>query len=249
MMKLVLVFLSLILSGFSWADGHLAIEGAVANSDRPEADTARDANRKPAEILEFFGIEAGIKVLDIFAGGGYYSEILSYPVGVNGSVTLYNSGSWDGFVGAVVAERLAGSRLPNVESVVAEPNAANFMVSNYDAAIFVLGFYDLYYASEGWPAIDADSFMSAIFDSVKPDGVIGIVDHAATLGVSVEVANTLHRIDPSVIRHDLDQAGFFFEGESDVLRNPENGRITAMSDPEIRGKTDRVVYLFRKPSS
>ena len=93
MMKLVLVFLSLILSGFSWPDGHLAIEGAVANSDRPEADTARDANRKPAEILEFFGIEAGIKVLDIFAGGGYYSEILSYAVGVNGSVTFYNSGS------------------------------------------------------------------------------------------------------------------------------------------------------------
>jgi predicted methyltransferase len=248
MKKLILVFLSLTLSGFSWADGHLAIEGAVANSDRPEADTARDVNRKPVEVLEFFGIEPGMNVLDIFAGGGYYSEILSHAVGANGSVTLYNNGGWDGFVGAGVAERLAGNRLPNVESVVAEPDATNFMANNYDAAVFVLGFHDLYYASEGWPAIDADSFMSAIFDSVKPGGVIGIVDHAATLGVSVEVANTLHRIDPSVIHHDLAQAGFVFEGESDVLRNQEDRRITAMSDPEIRGKTDRVVYLFRKPS-
>lgn len=247
MKKLVLVFLSLTVSSFSWADGHLSIERAVANGDRPEADIARDENRKPAEVLEFIGIEPGMKVLDIFAGGGYYSEILSHAVGADGSVTLYNNGGWDGFVGSGVAERLADNRLPNVESVVAEPDATNFMANTYDAAVFVLGFHDLYYAAEGWPAIDADSFMSAIYDSVKPGGVIGIVDHAATLGVSVEVANTLHRIDPMVIHHDLGQAGFIFEGESDVLRNPEDDRMKSMSDPAIRGKTDRVVYLFRKP--
>jgi predicted methyltransferase len=248
MKKFLLVVGSFALSGLSWADGHLNIERAVANSDRPDADIARDENRKPGEVLEFFGIEPGMKVLDIFAGGGYYSEILSHAVGADGSVTLYNNGGWDGFVGTGVTERLADNRLPNVESVVAEPDATNFMANSYDAAVFVLGFHDLYYAAQGWPAIDADSFMSAIYDSVKPGGVIGIVDHAATLGVSVEVANTLHRVDPLVIHHDLGQAGFIFEGESDVLRNPEDDRIKSMSDPAIRGKTDRVVYLFRKPS-
>lgn len=248
MKKSLLVVAGLALSSLSWADGHLSIERAVANSDRSDADTARDANRKPAEVLEFFGIEPGMKVLDIFAGGGYYSEILSHAVGSEGSVTLYNNGGWDGFVGAGVTERLASNRLPNVESVVAEPDATNFMANSYDAAVFVLGFHDLYYAAQGWPAIDADNFMSAIYDSIKPGGVIGIVDHAATLGVSVDVANTLHRVDPLVIHHDLGQAGFVFEGESDVLRNPEDDRIKSMSDPAIRGKTDRVVYLFRKPS-
>lgn len=248
MKNYLLVIAGLTLSGLSWADGHLNIERAVANGDRPEADTARDANRKPAEVLEFFGIEPGMKVLDIFAGGGYYSEILSHAVGTDGSVTLYNNGGWDGFVGSGVTDRLAGNRLPNVESVVAETDATDFMANTYDAAVFVLGFHDLYYAAQGWPAIDADSFMSAIYDSIKPGGVIGIVDHAATLGVSVEVANTLHRIDPLVIHHDLGQAGFIFEGESDVLRNSADDRIIAMSDPAIRGKTDRVVYLFRKPS-
>ena len=87
MQKLVLAFISLTILGFSWADVHLAIEGAVANSDRPEAATVRDAHRKPVEVLEFFNINLGMKVLDIFAGGGYYSEILSHTVGASGGAT------------------------------------------------------------------------------------------------------------------------------------------------------------------
>lgn len=248
MKKYLLAALALAISCFSWADGHLAIEQAVANEQRPAEDVARDGNRKPVQVLEFFGIEPGMNVLDIFAGGGYYSEILSYVVGPQGKVVLYNNGGWDGFVGAGVAERLADDRLPNVESVVAEANGTNFAANSFDAALFVLGFHDLYFASEGWPAIDADGFLADIYASMKPGGLVGIVDHAATLGVSVEVANTLHRIDPLVIHHDMAQAGFVFEKESDVLRNPEDDRIKPMSDPEIRGKTDRVVYLFRKPS-
>lgn len=246
-MKKLVMLLTLLCTPLVWADGHTSIERAVANSARPEADSARDVNRKPAAVLEFFGIEPGMKVLDIFAGGGYYTEILSYAVGPQGAVTLYNNGGWDGFVGAGVAERLEGNRLANVESVVAEANATSFSANSYDAALFVLGFHDLYYASEGWPAIDADGFISAIYDSLKPGGIVGIVDHAAGLGVSVAVANTLHRIDPAVIRHDMAQAGFKFEAASDVLRNPMDDQLKPMSDESIRGRTDRVVYLFSKP--
>ncbi len=139
----------------SYADNHTAIDSAVANDARPEADSQRDATRKPGEVLEFFGIEPGMRVLDVFAGGGYYTEILSYVVGSAGSVTLYNNGGWDGFVGADVSERLANDRLSNVESVVAEANATDFAANSYDAALFILGFHDLYYADTGWPAIDA----------------------------------------------------------------------------------------------
>ncbi|MFK7863662.1 MAG: class I SAM-dependent methyltransferase [Pseudohongiellaceae bacterium] len=248
MKKIVLAAMIFIVSSASFADGHLAIERAVKNSTRPEADTARDATRKPAEVLEFFGIEEGMKVLDIFAGGGYYSEILSHVVGEQGEVTLYNNGGWDGFVGAGVADRLADDRLPNVKSLVTETDETMFNADYYDAAVFVLGFHDLYYAAEGWPAIDAESFLSAVYDSIKPGGVVGIVDHAATLGVALDVANTLHRIDPLAIQHGMVTAGFILEGESGILRNPDDDRLKSMSDPSIRGNTDRVVYLFRKPS-
>ena len=248
MKKLLLTLTAILLSAQIFADGHTAIERAVANNARPEADSARDTARKPADVLEFFGIEPGMKVLDIFAGGGYYSEILSYAVGTEGSVTLYNNGGWDGFVGAGVEERLESNRLPNVESMVAEANATNFDANSFDAAVFVLGFHDLYYAEESWPAIDADNFLAAIYASIKPGGVLGIVDHGATAGNSVEVANTLHRIDPGVIRFAMAKAGFEFVEESNILRNGGDPLIVPMSDPAIRGNTDRVVHLYRKPS-
>jgi len=147
-----------------------------------------------------------------------------------------------------VEERLANNRLSNVVSVVAEANETGFEPGSFDAALFILGFHDLYYVDDGWPAIDTDAFLSDIYAAIKPGGVMGIVDHAAEPGVSTAVANTLHRIDPGIIRADMAQAGFEFVGEADFLRNPDDNRNLHMGDPSIRGKTDRVVQLYRKPA-
>lgn len=247
--NLLLILSVLTTTVLAFADGHTAIEQAVANQARPDADRQRDVDRRPVQVLEFFEITPGMKVIDVFAGGGYYAEILSYVVGEEGEVALYNNGGWDGFVGEGVEERLAANRLPNVSSVVAEANSLSLQDDYYDAAVFVLGFHDLYYADEpNWPAIDAHDFIARLYALLKPGGVLGIVDHAAEPGVSVAVANTLHRIDPGIIISDLVSAGFEFVGESDLLRNPEDDRNKPMSEPSVRGKTDRVVMKFRKPS-
>ncbi len=188
MKRFILLAALLLTASNIYADGHSAIEQAVANSARPEADTLRDSNRKPAEVLEFFGIEPGMNVLDIFAGGGYYTEILSYLVGDDGKVTLYNNGGWNGFVNTGVTERLANDRLANVESLVAEADEIDFAANSYDAALFVLGFHDLYYVDTIWPAIEPLPFITAIYNSIKPDGLLGIVDHIAEPGgSSIEV--------------------------------------------------------------
>ena len=247
--KTALFVVIFLFAGAVLADGHTAIERAVANDARPDADRQRDADRKPDQVLEFFGIEPDMNVIDIFAGGGYYAEILSYVVGADGEVTLYNNGGWDGFVGTGVEERLEGNRLPNVQSIVMEANELVFEENYYDAAVFVLGYHDLYYEEASWPAIDADDFVARLYGLIKPGGILGIVDHAAESGVSVAVANTLHRIDPGIIRSDLISAGFEFVAESDVLRNRDDDRNKPMSDPTVRGKTDRVVMKFRKPAS
>ncbi|PCJ28725.1 MAG: methyltransferase type 11 [SAR86 cluster bacterium] len=247
--SLLLTFVSSSFCLSVFADGHTAIDRAVSNSARLEEDSDRDAARKPVEVLEFFGIEPGMKILDVFAGGGYYAEILSYIVGAEGEVTLYNNGGWDGFVGQGVVDRLADNRLPNVQSIVMEADEFTLEANHYDAAVFVLGFHDLYYESDpGWPAIDADNFIDRLYGVIKPGGVLGIVDHASEPGVSVAVANSLHRIDPGIIRSDLISAGFVLEEESDILRNQLDNRNIPMSDPSVRGQTDRVVMRFRKPS-
>jgi predicted methyltransferase len=115
--------------------------------------------------------------------------------------------------------------------------------------VFVRGFHDLYYEETSWPAIDAADFVERLYRFLKSGGILGVVNHAAGSGVSVDVANTLHRIDPGIIRSYLISAGFEFVAESDVLRNLGDDRNKPMSDPSVRGKTDRVVMKLTKPAS
>ena len=68
-----------------------AIASAVASEARPAADVARDEGRKPDEVLAFFGIEPGMTVLEVFAGGGYYTQILDGVVGSEGRVLTHNN--------------------------------------------------------------------------------------------------------------------------------------------------------------
>ena len=162
-------------------------------------------------------------------------------------MTLYNNGGWAGFVKTGLDQRLANDRLPNVVSMVAETDATEFEPESYDAALFILGFHDLYYVDTGWPAIDADQFIAAIYDAIKPGGMLGIVDHNAIAGADLNTANTLHRIDPAIIEQKLTAAGFVLEATSDLLRNPDDDRLKPMGDPSIRGRTDRAVQRYRKP--
>lgn len=248
MIKINIIIMLMIVTFSANAEISKNIAAAVANKARPEADVERDDNRKPAEVLSFFGIEPGMKVLDVFAGGGYYTEIVSYLVGPKGKVTLYNNGSWADYVKDEVALRLKGNRLPNVEKLTVEADELNPTENTYDAALFILGFHDLYYVDPkyGWPKIDAPRFLNAIYLSLKPGGIVGIVDHNASTGSPVSSAQDLHRIDPTIIKKGMAQAGFTLVSTSDILQNPSDTLQNSMSDPGIKGKTDRSVMLFRK---
>ena len=120
---------------------------------------------------------------------------------------------------------------------------------DHHTAVFVRGFHDLYYEEASWPAIDAADFVERLCRILKSGGILGVVNCAAGSGVSVDVANTLHRIDPGIIRSDLISAGFEFVAESDVLRKKNDDRNRPISDPSVWGETDRVVVKFRKPAS
>ena len=62
---------------------------AVASETRPEADRESDAGRKPEAVLELFGIQRGDIVLEMWAGGGYYTELLAHVVGESGKVVAH----------------------------------------------------------------------------------------------------------------------------------------------------------------
>ena len=222
---------------------------AVANTSRPEADLVRDAGRKPAEVLAFFGIAPGMSVLDLFSGGGYYAEILSHVVGPEGHIVAHSNSAYLNYVGDEFKARHADNRLANVDVLMAENNELELDADQFDAILMVLSYHDTYWVDpeNGWPKINVPQLHAELFDSLKPGGTLGLIDHYATAGSPRETGGTLHRIDPSIVITDLENAGFVLDAKSDLLRNMEDDHSLGVFDPGVRGKTDRFVLRFKKP--
>ena len=225
------------------------IAAAVASAQRSADNVKLDESRKPAELLSFFGLAPGMQVLDMFGGNRYWAEIMAPAVGPRGKVTVWEPTQfYDDKAKAEFAAFTA--KTPNV-SIVASPFEAPQLPVNFaDFALINLDYHDVYWESAkyGVKRMEPDAFVKMVFAAVKPGGVVGIVDHAATPGGDTrQVVEKLHRIDPAVVRADFERAGFVLEGESDLYRNPADDRSLLVFDPKIRGKTDRFVYKFRKP--
>jgi len=220
---------------------------AVQNESRPEADRARDAGRKPAEVLEFLGIDRDMTVLDLFSGGGYYSEIMAAVVGPGGKVIAQTNEAYLQFVGDEFRDRYANDRLPNVEILMAENNELAIEAGSLDAVMMVLSYHDLFSDNpdQGWPLFDVPALLAEIRQGLKPGGIVGIIDHYAAAGTPTESGNTVHRIDPAIVIAGMEAAGFVLDEQSDILRNADDDYGKSVFDPELRGKTDRFVMRFR----
>jgi len=221
---------------------------ALASPSRLEADYARDAGRKPDQVLDFLGVGRGMAVLDLFAGGGYYTEILSHVVGDNGHVVSHSNEAYLNFVGEEFALRHAAGRLPNVDVLMAENNELQLDESEFDAILLVLAYHDTYFANpkSGWDKIDVPKLLAELHKGLKDDGFVGIVDHYAEAGAPRETGGTVHRIDPQIVIADMEAAGFVCIGKSNLLRNLNDDYSKNVFDPEIRGKTDRFILQFKK---
>ena len=222
---------------------------ALSHPDRRAGDSDRDQSRKPDKVLAFFGVEPGMTVLDLFSGGGYYSELISYVVGPEGGVVSHTNSAYLNFVGEEFEARHGGGRLANVEVLMAENNELVLPAGAFDAVTLILTYHDIFYVDpdNGWPKIDGPKLLAEIYKSMKPGAVLGIVDHYAEAGSPRETGNSVHRIDPGIVISELETAGFMFDGKSNILRNMDDDYSKIVIDPAIRGKTDRFVLRFRRP--
>jgi predicted methyltransferase len=226
------------------------LAAAVAARARPADATALDAVRKPAEVLRFMGLRRGDRVLDYFTGSGYYAEIMARAVGPSGLVVGWNSA---GFMRNERVRTALGEihqRSPNTFFYGTPATAIAFPPASFDFAMLHLVYHDAYWESGrfGVPRIDPATVTRAVWDAVRPGGTVAVIDHVANPGrdTRAEVEAT-HRIDPAVLRADFERAGFVLEAESDLLRNPQDDRSVNVFEPSIRGRTDRIVYRFRRP--
>lgn len=225
------------------------IAAALADARRPAGDLETDTRRKPREVLAFFGIAPGMTVLDMYSGGGYYAEILSYLVGEQGAVHAHNNTPYLRWLAEPIAERYKDDRLPNVQRFTAENNELALPAATFDAVLMVLSYHDVYHVDQenGWARIDGPAMLAQLYQAMKPGAVLGIVDHAAAAGAPPETGDSLHRIDPALARADIEAAGFVFEAASDVLANPQDDHTLHTFSDQMRGRTDKFVFRFRKP--
>ena len=220
-----------------------ALRAAIETDARPEADRARDQDRKPFEVLSFFGIEPGMHVADMAGGDGYYTEILARYVGPEGRVYIQNNKLVvEKFIGKPLTERLARLAMDNVKRLDTEFDDPGLPAGELDAVLMFLFYHDTY-----WMGTDRARMNKAIFDALKPGGVFAVIDHHAVAGTGDKHVKDIHRIEPELVKQDILAAGFVLDGESDLLRHPDDDRTRNVFADGLRGKTDQFMLRFRKP--
>ncbi|WP_309644315.1 methyltransferase [Phenylobacterium sp.] len=224
-----------------------AVVAAVADKGRPEADTKRDADRKPAEMLEFADVKAGQKVADFNPGVGYFTRIFAKTVGPKGKVYAV--------INQPPANAPPPAAPPPIRAIAADAVYGNIEVVQAGFTAFSLPEpVDLFWTAQNYHDLhlkrfnlDVAAVNKQIFNSIKPGGHYVILDHAAPAGTALDAADTVHRIDPAIVRKEVEAAGFKFVGESKVLRTDKDDYSKSVFDPSLRGHTDQFIYKFQRP--
>jgi predicted methyltransferase len=224
---------------------------AVANPARSAGDVKRDTLDHPAEVLRLAGIKPGSTVVDFMAGGGYYSELLSYVVGPSGHVLMLNNAPWDRWADGHWQKRIANHRLPNVEHRTVDLDDMKLGAGTVDAVLMMKVYHDLYWVDkdqQNWPKVDVPKVLDQLTRALKPGGVLLLVDHSAKAGTGNTAAGSLHRIEEAYARKDFESHGLELVGHTDALRRPDDTRELLSYEGPGAGKTDRFVMVFRKKS-
>lgn len=223
------------------SDGSPTIAKALADPAR--ADQANDdARRQAAAVVAFSGVKPGWRVVDYLPGQGYWTRIFTGVVGPTGHVYAL----WPSVAGAganATIDALNGRKLGNVTA--ARDPAMITLDKPADLVWTVQNYHDIPNGGRGEAALNA--FNAAVFKALKPGGTYVVIDHVAPAGSGLSDTETLHRIDPAIVKKEVLAAGFTFAGESKVLANPKDDHSLKVFDPAIRGHTDQFVYKFRKP--
>jgi predicted methyltransferase len=227
----------------------VSIAAAVAASDRSPDNVKLDEGRKPVEVLQFLGLKPGMHVLDLFGANAYWAEIMAPVVGLKGHDTIWEPKQFYSDKTKASFEAFAAKH-PNVSILVSPFEAPELPKNSADFVILNDNYHDVYWQNEkyGIPKMEPDAFVKAVYSAVKPGGVIGVIDHIANPNDDTRATvEKYHRIDPNVVKADFERAGFQLVKSGDMLRNPADDHNVLVFDPKVRGKTDRFVFLFKKP--
>jgi len=214
----------------------------IAAPDRSDADRETDKRRDPVKLLAFTGVRPGMKVLDMGAGGGYSTELMGRGTAPNGMVYGQNAADVSARAQERLAARMQTAAMKNTVSLVRpfdDPLPAD--VHDLDLITFFFFYHDTTYME-----VDRAAMNRKLYAALKPGGLLVIADHSAKPGDGTSVGKTLHRIEESVLRREVEAAGFKLVAEADFLRHPEDARDFNVNRPT--GPVDEFVLKFQKPN-
>jgi predicted methyltransferase len=215
---------------------------AIADPLRPADEVARDPLRHPAEMLAFAQVKEGDRIADIRPEEGYFTRLFARAVGGAGRVYAFVPNQTAAREN-VHADTLAAA-YPNVNRITGDLDAMTFP-EPLDVVFTAQEYHDFVIPRFG---VDVAKMNAAAFAALKPGGLYVIIDHQAAPGAGTSVVGTLHRIEGSALRAQVEAAGFVFDGETSAVANPDDDHSLNVFDPAIRGKTDQFVYRFKKPN-
>lgn len=213
----------------------------LAAPDRSDADRKNDIRRKASELLAFTGVRPGMKVLDMATGGGYSTELMARAAGATGVV--YGQEAPNGPPGGIKAYE-ARAKTPAMQKVIRlmrpydDPVPAE--VKDFDLITFFFEYHEMERAKA-----DRAKMNRRFFEILKPGGILVVTDHSARSGDGIAQGATLHRVEESLVRREIEAAGFRLIAEGNFLRSPTDKRdITVFKNPV---PNDEFVLKFQKP--
>ena len=213
----------------------------LAAPDRSDADRAADKRRDPLPFLIFAGLRPGMKVLDMGAGGGYSTELAARAVAPDGIVYAQNPPDLPERPKAAFEARM---KTPAMKNVVADIKPFDDPippdVHDLDLVTFLFFYHDTTYMN-----VDRAAMNRKLFQVLKGGGFLLIADHSALPGQGASAGKTLHRIEESTLRQEVEAAGFKLVAEGDFWRNPNDTHDFPSYKPNM--PVDNFVLKFQKP--
>ena len=222
------------------------VAAALGADARPEADRARDRNRRPLETLEFFRLEDDMRVLELIPGGGWYTRILAPVLADDGKLYVAMG------TGRVERTVLAEPGFEKVEviettaNIRREPGARFYSADEFDLDVADIDLALTFRNVHNFDAEGRARMHRAVFGALRSGGLYGIVDHTRR-HMEDETPENRRRIDPVLVIKEALDAGFEFVDYTDLHYRADDELRYEVGRRSVAGNTDRFTFLFRKP--
>lgn len=234
----------------------------IASPHRSAKNRSRDRDRHPLETLEFFGVSPNQTVVELWSGGGWYTEILAPFLRDHGQLIVTNFDSTKSKPAKALQDKLAANSAifgkvkvatidPPQKLILAPNNSVDVVLTFRNIHNWIIGGY-------------ADQVYNAAFKALKPNGILGVEEHRAKAGTNLQESAKTGYIDEDGIIAEIEKAGFKFLGKSKINANPKDNKDYPDGvwtlPPTLRlgekdkdrylaiGESDRMTLKFIKPS-